>query len=194
METGKVAVMGHLSDEALMDVLEGGERGTTAGHAASCADCAARLAEARQGLELTRAATVPDPPGAYWESFPRQVARSIAASPSRRPWGLWLVPGLAVAAAAVLAVALAVRPWAGGPAPSSPLAANPDRPSEPLPAWSPLPVSEEDPGLPVLQALGPEVVSAVECVGLAECLAVLSDEECQDLVQALRAGVKESRL
>ena len=198
MATGKVAAMRHLSDEALMDALEGGERGPSAEHLASCSGCAARLADARQGLDLTRAATVPDPPAAYWESFPRQVARRIDAPSSRRPWGFWLVPGLAAAAAAVLAVAFVVRPWSGSPTSSGPLAAQTvsDRPlgTQPLPAWSPLPVSEEDPGLPVLQALGPDVVAAVECGGLAECLADLSDEESEDLVRTLRAGVKEGRL
>ena len=188
--------MRHLSDEALMDALDGASRGPGAEHLSSCADCAARLAEAGQGLDLARAATVPDPPGLYWESFPRQVARRIDASSSKRPWRPWLVPGLAAAAAAVLAVTLVVRPWSGSPTSSRPLTAQTDRPldTQPLPAWSPLPVSEEDPGLPVLQALGPDLGPAVECGGLAECLADLSDEESQDLVRTLRPGVKESLL
>ena len=59
-----------------------------------------------------------------------------------------------------------------------------------MPAWSPLPAAEEDPGLPVLQALGPGVAPAVECGGLADCLADLSDEESRDLVRTLRAGAK----
>jgi hypothetical protein len=46
----------------------------------------------------------------------------------------------------------------------------------------------------VLQALGPELDPALECGGVAECLADLTEEESEDMVQALRASVKESRL
>jgi len=181
--------MRHLSDEALMDALEGAGRGPAAGHLASCADCAARLDEARLGLDLTPAATVPEPPGLYWQSFPRQVARRIDAAPLVRPWGPWIARGLAATVAIAAAVATMSLPrW--GSEPSRP----PVKAAQILPAWSPLPAAEEDPGLPVLQALGPEAVPAVECVGLAECLADLSDEESQDLAQALRGGVREDLL
>ena len=39
-----------------------------------------------------------------------------------------------------------------------------------------------------------DVVPAVECSGLAECLVDLSDEESRDLVRTLRPGVKASLL
>jgi hypothetical protein len=182
--------MRHLSDEALMDALEDAGRGPAAEHLASCAGCAARLAEARAGLELTHAAsTVPEPPGLYWESFPRQVARRIDAGAAVRPWGTWVARGLATAVAAGAALVILARPpMHREPSPAGRLAA------QTLPAWSPLPVAEEDPGLPVLQALGPDVGPAIECGGLAECLADLSDQESRDLVRTLRAGVKGSLL
>jgi hypothetical protein len=181
--------MRHLSDEALMDALEDAGRGPAAEHLASCAGCAARLAEARFGLDLARAATVPDRPGLYWESFPRQVARRIDAGAAVRPWGRWVARGLATTVAVGAALAIVARPaMHRDPSPARSVAA------QRLPAWSPLPAAEEDQGLPVLQALGPDVVPAVECSGLAECLADLSDEESRDLVRTLRPGVKASLL
>lgn len=183
--------MRHLSDEALMDALDdaGAGRGPRAEHLASCAGCAARLAEARDALELTRAASVPEPPGLYWESFPRQVARRIETEEAARPWRTWITRGLASAVAVGAVLVIVARPSGH----REPLPA-PARAAQTLPAWSPLPVAEEDPGLPVLQALGPEVGPAIECGNVADCLADLSDEESQDLVQALRAGVKGSVL
>ena len=183
--------MRHLSDESLMDALEASGRGPAAEHLATCAECAGRLAAAREGIDLARAATVPEPPGLYWESFPRQVARRIDATPVPRPWGGWLPRAAAgtVAVAAAIAIAVLARP-------EPPRDPSPERvaAARTLPAWSPLPAAEEDPGLPVLQALGPDLAPALECSGMAECLADLSDEESQDLVQALRPAVKESLL
>jgi anti-sigma factor RsiW len=178
-------VRSHLSNEILMDVLEGAAaRGPAAEHLASCAECAARLAEAREGLALTRAVDVPEPPGMYWQSFPRQVAGRLAAAPAPR-WRAWLLPGLATAMAVAAAVIFLPRP-----APEAP-----PTPAPTLAAWSALPPAEEDPALPVLQALGPELDPALDCAGVAECLAELTDEESQDLVQTLRASSgKESLL
>lgn len=174
----------HLSDESLMDVLDGAG-GPAARHLASCAECASRLAEAREGLALTRAVDVPEPPGLYWQSFPRQVARRIEAPVANRPWRSWVlrgvVAGVAVSAAAIGFLAIPVHRPDPQPAPR-------------LPAWSALPPADEDPALPVLQALGPELDPALECGGVAECLAELSEEESQDLVRMLRADVKESLL
>jgi hypothetical protein len=186
-----VTQMRHLSDESLMDALEGAGRGPASLHLASCMECAGRLAAAREGIDMARAATVPEPPGLYWESFPRQVARRIDATPVRRPWGLSIGRGLAgtVAVAAAIAIVMLARP-------QLPREPSPERATvaQTLPAWSPLPAAEEDPGLPVLQALGSDLAPALECGGVAECLADLSDEETQDLVQALRPAVKEGLL
>jgi hypothetical protein len=167
-----------------MDALEGAPRGATAEHLASCAECMARVAEAREGLVLTRAATLPEPPALYWESFPRQVARRLDEPAASRSWRLWLLPG---AAATVMAV-IAVLSFLPRPAPER------TPPPRTLAAWSALPAAEEDPGLPVLQALGPDLAPAVECSGVADCLADLSDEETQALARTLRPDVKASLL
>ena len=184
----------HLSDERLMDALETAAGGAAAEHLAACSACAARLEEARLGLELTRQATVPDPPGIYWQSFPRQVARRIDASPATRPWlgwmaGTWVGRGLTAAVTVAVVLAFLISPQQRTEPPAPRTAA-----TQTLPAWSPLPAAEEDPGLPVLQALGPDVIPALECTGVADCLADLSDEESQDLVNSLRGQVKGTSL
>ena len=175
----------HLTDETLMDVLDGAQGGDAARHVALCASCAERLAVAREGLALARAAEVPEPPGLYWQSFPRRVAARLeAAGPAPRRWRGWLLPTFATAVA--LAAAVAIVPRQAPEAPPSP--------ARTLAAWSALPPPEADPGLPVLQAVASEVDPALECGGLAECLADLSDEESQDLVQMLRPVVKDGSL
>jgi hypothetical protein len=179
----------HLSDADLLDALEGGPGGASARHLAACSACAARLAEAREGLALARAASVPEPPAVYWQSFPRRVAEHLdAAGPQRRPWGGWLWPAFATAAALVVAVLLVPRPVPEPPVPPA------TTPARALAAWSALPAAEKDPALPVLEALGPDLDPALDCGGVAECVAELSDEESQDLVRLLRPGVKDSPL
>jgi hypothetical protein len=165
-----------------MDVLEEAEGGPAGAHLAACAACAARLAEAKGGLALAHAVDVPEPPPFYWQSFRRQVAGRVESAAGVRAWRGWLLPGFAAAVAVAAVLILGPRP-SQGPVPP---------PARPLPAWSALPPAEEDPGLPVLQALGPELDPGLDCVGLAECLAELSDEESADLVRALRPAVKES--
>lgn len=170
----------HLSDESLMDALEGAESGLAAQHLSSCPECAARVGRAREGLALTRAAEVPEPSPLYWESFPRQVARRLDAPLPASSWRLRLLPALATAMVAVAALIFLPRPL---PAPA-----------RTLPPWSALPPAADDPALPVLQALGPALDPALECGGVAECLADLTDEESRDLVRALRPEVKEGGL
>lgn len=175
----------HLTDATLMDVLDGAQGGPAARHVAECASCAARLAEAREGLALARAADVPEPPALYWQSFPRRVAERLdTAGPSPRRWRGWLVPTFATAVA--LAAVVAIVPRQAPQAPPSP--------ARTLAPWSALPPAEADPGLPVLQALASDPDPALECGGLTECLAELSDEESQDLVQMLGPAVKDGSL
>jgi hypothetical protein len=174
----------HLSDEALMDVLDGAQGGASARHVAACESCAGRLAEAREGLALARAAEVPEPPGLFWQTFPRRVAAEVATEPARRRWRGWIVPTFATAVA--LAAVVAIIPRHSIETPPSP--------APTLAAWSALPPAEADPGLPVLQAVAADPDPALECGGLAECLADLSDEESADLVQMLRPAVKDGSL
>lgn len=175
----------HLSDESLMDALDGAPGGDAARHLSACAACATRLAEVREGLALVQGVGIPEPPGLYWQSFPRKVAARLAAEgPSGRPWRGWLWPALVAAGALVAAVLLVPRP-VPAPAPSPPRT---------LAAWSALPPAEQDPALPALQALGPDLDPALECGGVAECVAELSDEESQDLVRLLQPVMKDSSL
>jgi hypothetical protein len=163
----------HLSDAQLMDVLDGvaSERDE---HLGECAACRERLAEARGGWSLAQGADVPEPPAAYWETFPRQVGRRLGERP--RPWGRWLWPALAAAAAALVLVALPHRdrgPVAPAPAPV-------------LPAWSALPPATEDPSLAIVESVAAHLEPEAECGGVDDCVADLSDEEGGTLAALLR--------
>ena len=169
----------HLTDERLMDLVDGAREREAERHAAECADCAARLAEAREGLALARTAEVPEPAGLYWQSFRKKVADRVGSAASSPRWRGWLVP--VFAATVALAAVVSLLPRQAPEAPPSPALT--------LAPWSPLPAADTD--LPVLQALGPDLDPALDCGGLAECLADLSDEESQDLVRMLRPAVKD---
>lgn len=170
---------GHVSDERLIDVLEGSANAAAGAHVESCAGCRERLEAARSGLALARAADdIPEPSPLYWEAFRSQVDRRIVGGEGA--WGSRLRPALAVAAALVVLLALL---------PSSRLEREQPRP-EPQASWSALPPVAEDANLALLQALGAgeEEVAAV-CVrhGIAGALVELSDEESRQLAEAVRA-------
>jgi hypothetical protein len=86
---------------------------------------------------------------------------------------LW--PATAALAAGLAFVAL--RP----PQPTAPVAA-----VALLPEWSPLPPSDEDDGLRVLQSVAADLEPEAECPGLEECVADLSDDEGGALAEMLR--------
>jgi len=162
---------GHVSDERLMDLLEGGGGRSEREHARACGACAARLGEARSGLELARAAEVPEPSSLYWQAMRRGVGKRIAEEPRRTAWWSWLIP---LAAAAAVVVYLSPRPEVA--------------PAPPLPAWSALPPAEEDPGQAVLEGLAVAdggLGAWDEGRGLGAFVAGLSDEESNALVEAL---------
>ncbi len=169
----------HLTDESLIDLLEERAGSETRRHASECRLCEARLQDAQRGLELAQRAEVPEPSPLYWEHFRRQVGRRLeTAEPRRWPGFVW-GPLLATAAAAV-AVAL----WVPGTTNERGRA-----PAPLLPAWSALPPSESDEGLPVLAAVAPhagELGVVADCRDLGSCLAELSDEESRALAEALR--------
>ena len=176
--------MSHVPEQRLLDVLEG--RGQTdQAHVEACAQCRARLSEARAGLALAAGAEVPEPSPLYWKSLRGQVSRRLDEERERRP-AFWrrISLGPALAAAAVLAGIVTFLPVAGRhPAPP---------PERPLPAWSALPPAEEDEGLDVLRAVAPAVADAsvpAACAGVAECVIDLSDEESQVLADRLRREI-----
>ena len=177
----------HVSDAALMDVVEGagGERAQR--HVVECARCRARVDEARTALGWTAGATVPEPIPSYWDVMRRRVALALVEVPSarsRRP--LWAAA--AVAGAAVIAF-LTVGPAKDSvPAHATPSAA--------LPAWSPLPDADDDPALPILELVAPTVATAMPaavCSDVSECVVGLTDDESQELADALRAQLAQRR-
>jgi hypothetical protein len=178
----------HVSDAALMDVIEGSAGDREAAHVQGCARCRARVEEARAGLALAAPGEVPEPMPAFWEVLRRRVAVRIEEAPavrSRRP--LWAAATLA--GAAVIAALSIVPTPAPSPSPAAPVAA--------LPAWSPLPPADEDPGLPLLEhAVTPVMAVAtpdVGCADVAECVAGLTDEESGALADALRQQLGRGR-
>ena len=168
----------HLTDDMLVEALDGFGSAEARRHLGECPECAARLGEVRLGLEMAQAAEVPEPPPLYWEVFRRQVGRRISEeAPARRAVAFWLFPALAT-----LAVLIAVGILRGPNA--SPSAA-----AVPLPAWSALPPADEDEGLEVLQAMAAEgdpLDAALPPQTVAGALSQLSDEESEVLADALR--------
>jgi hypothetical protein len=175
----------HLSDKAMMDLLEGGGTARERKHLDSCPACASRLEEARAALELASRTDIPEPPGLYWEALRRNVSRRVAEEPPKRMgWG-WLVPVAATAGALVVTFSLVERP----PAPTA-LAPT-------LPAWSALPPVEEDEDLFVVSgfAIGEDaLIEWEEGQGLGAFVAALSDEDSEALVEALGVEQAEGEL
>ena len=177
----------HVSDAALMDVLEGGAGDRVRDHVAACERCRARVEDARIALDWTAQALVPEPIPSYWDVFRRRVAHALVEAPaarSRRP--LWVAG--AVAGAAMIAV-LVVGP-APAPVPSPPM------PIVALPAWSALPPADEDPSLPILEQVAPTVATATpaaDCSDVSECVVGLTDDESHELADALRAQLGQGR-
>lgn len=176
----------HVSEQELMDLVEGTAAASPRAHAEACAGCRARVEEPREGLLLARDADVPEPAPLYWEAFRRQVGRRISdEAPLGRRWRL--VPAFALLAAVVAVAVFAPRRFpVGGGAVDETL----------LPAWSALPPADEDPGLAVLQAMALSVEDlgpVAGCRGVTDCLVDLSDEESRALADALH-GEKGSVL
>jgi hypothetical protein len=178
----------HVSDAALMDVVEGAAGEGAGQHVAQCAQCRARVDEARAALGFAAAATVPEPIPAYWDVMRRRVAHALVEAPaarSRRP--LW--------AAAAVAGAIVIAFLTVGPAKKDPVAAQAPKAAA-LPAWSPLPEADEDPSLPILELVAPTVAAAMPsaiCSDVSECVVGLTDDESQQLADALRAQLAPGR-
>lgn len=170
---------GHVNPEAMIEVAEGRGGADERRHLEACGECRAQVEELRESLRGLASVGVPEPSPLYWEAFRRQVGGRLEseARPARWSW-LWL-PGLA-AAAAVVAVVLLRPPVTGLPSPGSVAA---------LPAWTPLPSSEQDEGLPVLQGLA-ATGELTACGDLGGCLVDLSDEDAAAVTAALRSEIE----
>jgi len=177
---------GHLSEERLLDVLEGNADAASASHAESCGRCRERLEAARSGLTLAReAGEIPEPSAVYWESFRQKVDRRIDGGAGA--WRFGLRPALATAAA--LAALLAV-------APGSRVEREPPPQPRTLPPWTALPPVAEDASFALLQGLdAAEDEVAAEAVrhGMADVVAELSDVERKQFAEALQAVLQAQR-
>lgn len=171
----------HVTDETLLDVLEGTAVAGSRRHVEACAACAARVEEARGGRALAREAEVPEPSPLYWEALRRNVGRRIEKDSAGRSWRWALLPMVATAAAVLLALPVMRPSFSPAPAPL-------------LPAWSALPPVDQDAGLAVLEGLdiADAELSADGERDVVESLADLSDEEAWAFQAAL--GSREGAL
>jgi hypothetical protein len=171
----------HLTDEAVVDLATGAGEPSERAHAASCAECAARVRESLDALDLARQAEVPEPSPLYWQALRNGVSRRIAEEGREKHRFGFLVP--LAAAAGLVAVVLSLRAWQAPPA----------RPvgQAQLPAWSALPLEEEDAELSVLEGVALASSEAGEwpdANGLQGYVASLSDDEALALAESLRQG------
>ena len=164
----------HLDEETLLDVMEGRGPDDAARHARECADCAGRIAEAREGWSLASSADAPAPSPLFWTAFRSRVAAGLQA-PERRAHRTFVAPALFAAAALVAGVAF----YLPGGSSLVPRSATPIARSSPVLEETAFegPVSEADLG---------------ECPDVAECVAALSDDDSQALADALRAELAEN--
>lgn len=178
---------GHLTEEAMLRLLEGEADPGARAHTAVCATCSARVREAEEGLALAREGSdVPEPAPLYWESFRRQVGERIAEEPAlSASWRRYVGFGTLLPVAVAAALLVAVIPWREVRAPAMDAATV-------LPAWQALPARAEDAGLVVLEGLalgGSDLEAAAGCRRLVDCLLALSDEENEDVALELRGAL-----
>ncbi len=169
----------HLPDESLPDLASGRGAEAERAHAAACASCASRVAEARAALDLVRRVEVPEPSPLYWDAMRRSVGRRIGEErPARTTWA-WLAP--LAAAAALVATVILTTGRSHSPSPTAPAPG--------LPAWSALPDADDDPSLVVMEGLAAEddaLANLDEGAGVGPFLASLSDDDYQALAASLR--------
>ncbi|HVO09936.1 MAG TPA: hypothetical protein VMX54_04195 [Vicinamibacteria bacterium] len=171
----------HPDPETLVDLATGGGIAEALRHLEACAACAARVSELRETLALAAGADLPEPPGAYWEAFRRNLGRRISTDRRRSLRWVWLAP----VAAAAAAVAFAVLPFRHADRVERPAVAS----AAAGPSWSALPPIEEDAGVPVLEAVvatDEDAAALQQGPGLGAFLGSLSDEESRELAEALQ--------
>ena len=177
-----MTMFGHLTEETLMDVVDGTAAPRAREHAEACPSCRTRVSEAAEVWGLAESSDVPEPPPLYWETFRRQVDRRIQSEGRARRIAFRLLVPLAATAGIVLA-------FTGSPSrvpvPSGPVAASV------LPAWSALPPADDDPGFEVLRAVATgntDLASSYERGNVQDLLSDLSDDESQALADRLRTA------
>lgn len=117
----------HLSDDELIETVEGRGHDAARAHAAACEQCGAGVAQLRAVLGRVQADEMPEPSPVFWDHFSSRVRSAVEreSAPARRQrwrdrWA-WRFVSLA-AAAGVLVVAVVVmnRPDTSPVAPVSP--------------------------------------------------------------------------
>lgn len=109
--------MRHLTEAELLDLAEGAQPESSAGHLASCEVCRRQLTDLRSAMMAAAAVDVPEPSPLFWEHLSVRVREAVDAEggPSRAGWLLrwpsWraMVPIGALAMLALTA-ALMLRP------------------------------------------------------------------------------------
>lgn len=173
----------HVSPEAMVDLAEGRGSAEERGHLQACGECHTQVEELRAGLLGLAAVEVPEPSPLYWQAFRRQVGGRLAEDGQPARWRFSWWTGLAAAAAAAALAVVLLPPPGGGGLPSA------DGSVALLPAWTPLPASEQDEGLSVLAGLA-ETGELTACGDLGGCLADLSDEDAAVVSAALQSEMK----
>jgi hypothetical protein len=168
----------HLEEDVLLDVIEGSASAEATRHARECADCSARLTDARAGLAMAMAADAPDPSPLFWDVLRRRVASEIdgVRPPVRSRFGAFVAPALLATAATVAVLSFVPRSPRG-------LAVSP----APMAAASSAPQFDEatsDAAMASMDDLG--------CQDVEACVASLTDEESSALADALRAELAGS--
>lgn len=200
--------MKHLSDEALVDLAEGGIDGGD--HLAVCAVCRERVESTQQMMSVLLADRVPEPSPLFWEHLSNRVSRSIQdESAPAAPWRARFRWGWAVASAtAVIIATLIIRSVptpdsmaladrfasASGPGDARDRARAADDVSLAVTA-------ADDPWQIVEDAAADLDLDAAVDAGIVIRggsldgeLLMLSDQERRDLAQAIRGELNRSRL
>ena len=74
----------HVSDETLMDLVEGAASDRALAHVRDCDRCRTRVDEARSALGLVGRAALPEPAPIFWDVMRRRIAHRLSEAPPAR--------------------------------------------------------------------------------------------------------------
>ena len=101
----------HLAPEEIVDAAEGRLDPARQAHAAACRACADEVAAHAALLQdLAGANDVPEPSPLFWDHFSARTRASVAMESARSARRQWMRPFVALAAAAVILLAVLLRP------------------------------------------------------------------------------------
>lgn len=96
--------MTHLTDEQIVDAMDGSLLPAAAAHVSACAACASKVGEARNAFREAAGLDVPDPSPLFWQHFAERVNAAIDHPPVASGWGWPRVAGWATAVLLVIGV------------------------------------------------------------------------------------------